>query len=144
MLAIATPNNLFFNRHIVSKTMLVMKLTLILLLSVCLQVSAKGYAQKVSLSEKNAPLENVFREINRQTGFTFIYTDLLLQKANKVSINITDASLEQALDICFKYQPFTYKIMNTMVVLKEKEKLVQVLKAEVYQEAAIFRLRVRL
>ena len=46
-----------------SKTLLIMKLTAILLLATCLQVSATGYSQKISISEKNAPLEKVMLQI---------------------------------------------------------------------------------
>ena len=42
------------------KTLLIMKLTAIILLAFCLQVSARSDAQNVSLSEKNVSLEKVF------------------------------------------------------------------------------------
>ncbi len=63
-----------------------MKLTAIILLAVCLQVSANGFSQKVTLSMKNAPLQKVFKEINRQTGFQFFYKDVLLKQVGKINI----------------------------------------------------------
>ena len=50
---------------------LVMKLTAILILSACLQVSATGLSQNISLSEKNVPLQKVFKQIHKQTGYQF-------------------------------------------------------------------------
>jgi hypothetical protein len=50
-----------------------MKLTSILLLAATLQVSARGYSQNVSLKVKGASLEKVMSEIQRQTGYRFIY-----------------------------------------------------------------------
>ncbi|HEV7333888.1 MAG TPA: TonB-dependent receptor [Flavisolibacter sp.] len=98
-----------------------MKVTAFLLLAICLNASATGNAQKVSLDENNVALDKVFREIKKQTAYTFVYTDALLKKANKVSIHISNAALKDVLDLCFKNQPLTYTILNTMVVIKEKE-----------------------
>jgi hypothetical protein len=52
------------------------------LLAVCLNASANGFSQKVSLKETNAPLDKVFREIKKQSDYTFVYTKALLKKAN--------------------------------------------------------------
>jgi hypothetical protein len=106
-----------------SKTLLIMRLTSILLLAFCLNSYAEGFAQKLTLSEKDVPLEKVFNEIKKQTGYTFIYREKLLQKTKNISISITNATLEQALDICLRDQQLTYTILNKMVVIKEVEVL---------------------
>ena len=49
-----------------------------------LLVSARGYSQKVSLSLSNASLGKVFREITRQTGYSFLYTDEVLNGMPRV------------------------------------------------------------
>ncbi|HKB43817.1 MAG TPA: SusC/RagA family TonB-linked outer membrane protein [Chitinophagaceae bacterium] len=99
-----------------------MKLTTFLMLAVCINASAKGYSQNVSLNETNSPLDKVFREIKKQSDYTFVYTKGLLKKANRVTVNISNASVEQVLDACFHDQPLTYTIFNKMIVIKEKEK----------------------
>lgn len=109
------------NRETLTKTLRIMKIAAILLLAACLQVSAKGFSQKITLSEKNAPLEKIFEKIEKQTGFTFAYTGTLLSKVKKVSIEIANASLEQALILCFNDQPFTYVIIEKTIVIKPKE-----------------------
>ena len=55
-----------------SKTWLIMKLTVILMIVACLQVQAKGYAQ-VSVSARNASLENVLKQIKKKYGLYFVY-----------------------------------------------------------------------
>ena len=57
-----------------------MKFTGILLFIASLQVTAKGYSQ-VTLSERNAPLQKVFKQIQKQTGYDFLYSVELLEKA---------------------------------------------------------------
>ncbi len=52
--------------RVITKTLLVMKLTAFLLLAACVQVSAKGFGQTISLYEKNAPLEKVIQQIKKQ------------------------------------------------------------------------------
>ena len=99
------------------KTMLVMKLTTILLLVGCLQVSAAGLAQKVSISTVNAPLKKVFKEIKRQTGYTFFYSSQLLEDAHNVTLSANDQDLRKVLDECFKDQPLVYNIVNRTIVV---------------------------
>ncbi|HEX6431931.1 MAG TPA: TonB-dependent receptor [Niastella sp.] len=93
----------------------------IFMLVACLNVTAGVYSQRVTLSGENIPLKQVFKEIKKQTGYTFAYRGILLQKAGKVTVHVTNASIQQVLDICFQDQPLTYSIFNKIVVVNEKE-----------------------
>src|SRR5882757_4989617 len=108
-------------QRVVFKTILCMKITVVLLLTTCLNASAIGYSQEVNLSGKNVSLEKVFKEIKRQTGYTFVYTLALLKKTGNVTINLDKAPLDQALNICLKDQPVTYSIINKIIVIRERE-----------------------
>jgi TonB-linked SusC/RagA family outer membrane protein len=123
MRSIACGNPLRLRRGAIP-SFLYLKLTLLLWMSVCLNTFAGSYAQSVTISAKDAPLDKIFREVKKQTGYTFIYTEAMLRKSNKVSIDINNASLQQALDLCFRDQPLTYTILNKMIIVKEKEKMV--------------------
>lgn len=106
------------------KLLLIMKLTAFLLLVFCLNAAARGYAQQVSLSEKNVALEKIFREIKKQTGYTFACTKAILQKARPVTISVTNEPILNVLDLCFQDQPLDYTIINrTIVVVNKKEKI---------------------
>ena len=106
-------------RHFLTKTLLMMtKLTTVLLVTACLQVSARGYSQKVTLSETDVSLKKVFKEIRRQTGYLFFYSDELLQQARKVSVHLRDAPLAEVLDSCFRDQPLVYDILDNTIVVK--------------------------
>jgi TonB-linked SusC/RagA family outer membrane protein len=98
-----------------------MKLTAFLIMATFLLVGARGYSQKVSLSLSNASLGKVFREITRQTGYSFLYTDEVLNGIPKVDIKVKNVPLEMALDQCFKDQPLTYSIVEHTVVIKRKQ-----------------------
>ena len=95
-----------------------MKFTTILLLAACLQVSASGFSQTVTLSLKNASLQKVFKEINRQTGFQFFYKDVLLKQVGKINIEVKDAAIDEVLKQCFSNLSVTYDIADKTIVVK--------------------------
>jgi TonB-linked SusC/RagA family outer membrane protein len=99
-----------------------MRLTTVILVASLMQVSAIGFAQKITLSKVNVPLNQIINEIRVQSGYDFFYSNELLKKASLVTINVKDASLEEVLAICFNNQPLTYKVDDKVVMLKEKER----------------------
>ena len=103
------------------KIFLAMRMTVILLTIACMQVSAAGYSQKVSLSVRKQSLETVFREIKQQTGYVFWYKLDMLTHAKKVTISLFDQDLTRALDQIFKDQPLTYEIVDKTIAVKYKE-----------------------
>ena len=113
-------------RRILIKTLLMTKLTAVLLVSACLQVSAKGYSQKVTLSESGVSLKKVFKEIRKQTGFLFFYSDELLDQAGKVSIHVKDAPLRAVLDSCFRDQPLGFEIDGNSIIVDARPPVVVV------------------
>ncbi|HEY6081878.1 MAG TPA: SusC/RagA family TonB-linked outer membrane protein, partial [Chitinophagaceae bacterium] len=96
-----------------------MKLSFVFLI-IAMQVSAKGYSQAITLSGQNAPITKVFRQIEKESGYLFWYENKLLKNTNKVSIDIKNVSIKEALDECFKNQPLTYTIVGKTIVIKEK------------------------
>ncbi len=104
----------------VRKLLLIMRLTTVILIASFLQVSAVGFAQKITISKKNVPLSQIINDIREQSGYDFFYSNELLKKTTPVSINVKDASLEEVLLLCFKNQPITYKVDDKAVMLREK------------------------
>jgi len=76
-----------------------MKLTAFLFLAACLQVSAKGYSQKVSFSGKNVSINAVFASIEKQTGLSFFFNYALIKDVKPVTLDVRDVSLEEALNV---------------------------------------------
>jgi TonB-dependent starch-binding outer membrane protein SusC len=105
------------------KTLLIMKLTCVLLIAACLQVSAAGYSQKITLSQKNISLSKVFTEIRRQSGYLFLYNDKQVDNGKKVSIRVKDASIEDVLEKAFKDQSLTYTMVERTIVVMPREKV---------------------
>ncbi|HET7118176.1 MAG TPA: TonB-dependent receptor [Hanamia sp.] len=97
-----------------------MNVAILLITVACLQVSASGFSQSVTLSGKNIPIEKIFSSVKTQTGYTFWYNLELVEKAKKLDVNIRNKPLKEALNICFANQPFTYEIIGKTIVVKEK------------------------
>ncbi|HXO77364.1 MAG TPA: TonB-dependent receptor plug domain-containing protein, partial [Puia sp.] len=97
-----------------------MKLTAIFILAVCLQVSATGFSQGVTLSFRNASLERVFKEVKKQTGYSFVYTRELLDEANGVTIKTENLPVQETLERCFQGMPLTFVIRDKFIIIKSR------------------------
>src|SRR5699024_10287752 len=126
------------DRELYRRIWFIMRLTTFLLLVTFMQVSASSFAQKVSLRHTNSSLKVIFKELKAQTGYNFLYTERLLQKANPVNIQVSDKELDQVLQQLFVNQPLTYEIDSKTVVIREKtrkkKELVWVNKEELHIE----------
>src|ERR1700720_801886 len=96
-----------------TKTILVMKITAILLLVAFLQVSARGYTQEsITISMKNVSLEKIFSAIKKQTNYSFFYDHALIQNEKTVTIDIKNASVEGALKASLKDLSSAFEIKD--------------------------------
>ncbi len=102
------------------KTVLFMKLTVILL-TVALHATAAGLSQGITLSEKNVPVVKVLKSIRQQSGYDFFYNNKTLELAGNVSIEVTNAPIEQALEQVFKNTPLTFSISAKLIVINKRD-----------------------
>ena len=98
-----------------------MKLTFVFLTAFLLNVSAKSSAQKVTLNVKNVTLDKVFREIERQTGYGFLFTKKMLKDAGRVTLDVKNEPVNDVLHQCFIEQPLNYTIQNYTIVIENGE-----------------------
>lgn len=98
-----------------------MRLIIIILMATMMQaIAVTGYGQKVTITKTNASIVDVFVEINKQTGYNFLYTNPVIKDAKPISLHIKEKDLEEVLKLCFNNQPFTYVIENKSIIIKEK------------------------
>jgi len=95
-----------------------MRLTIILLLACILQAGARGTAQTVTLSVTNMSLEKVCKEIERQTGYYFVYAGDLNKNSHSISLTIKEANINAALQQVFTGLPLSYQVIDRVVVVK--------------------------
>jgi TonB-linked SusC/RagA family outer membrane protein len=104
--------------HVLSEILMKVEFTIFLLVIVFLQVNAEGYSQHITLTQKNAEFENVFTQIMKQTNCHYLFLTPIIKNAKPVNVDLKNASLEEALDQCFKGQPFTYVVEKNTVVVR--------------------------
>lgn len=107
-------------RRCIAKPLLVMKLTILFLTVALLNAGAKGISQSVTIYAKNAPLQSIFIQIEKQTAYTFFYKSDLLEKGSDVTLDFKNVSLTVALEACFKNQPFTYSMEGKIIAVKPR------------------------
>lgn len=103
-----------------NQTLLVMRLTMILLTAAIFNVSATGLSQTITFTGKNASLQAVITAIKKQTGYSVVYNSDLLNVARPVSLNVTRVPLRDFLQEVFKDQPLDFSIKNTTIILSRK------------------------
>ncbi|TCC96549.1 SusC/RagA family TonB-linked outer membrane protein [Pedobacter hiemivivus] len=104
----------------IKKLLLIMRLTTVLLLLVIMQVSANSLAQKITLSEKNTPLESVFKKISKQSGYDFLFTGTMLKESKNVTVNVKNADFMEVLHMIFKNQPIEFRVDDKTVFLSKR------------------------
>ncbi|SEW53459.1 TonB-linked outer membrane protein, SusC/RagA family [Chitinophaga arvensicola] len=94
-----------------------MKFAAIIICTACLQVSATGYGQEITLSKKNMSLEKIFRAIEKQTGYVFFFDHQQLDIAPPVNIDVKMAPLNVVMESCLKDLPLTYTLVGKNIVI---------------------------
>ncbi|HWB91239.1 MAG TPA: TonB-dependent receptor [Puia sp.] len=111
---------LFCARGSLTKYLLMTKLTVIFIIALSTQSFANTYGQarNISLRLENVQLKKVFKAIENQGFFRFVYKDDILPKQQTVSINVKDATLEDVLAKVLANTPLSYhKITDNLVVI---------------------------
>lgn len=82
--------------------------------------SLKNPSVTFSVSEEK--MENVFRIIEKQTGYKFFYLDQQLDRNAKITISVKNVSLEKALEQILESSSLTFTINGKQIVLRKVRK----------------------
>lgn len=107
-------------RLFINQTMLVMKLTMVLLTASILTANATGFSQNVTFSGKHVNLLKIFSAIETQTGYYTVGSLKLLNEARPVSIDVKGMPLESFLKLVLKDQPIDFSISEKTIFLSRK------------------------
>ncbi len=98
----------------------VMKLSTIILLAACLQVSASSYSQTVTYACRNESLMNVFKAVKQQTGYVVFYDQAMLDTLAGVTLQAKDQPLESFMNKALKDLPLSYTVKDRTIVVTKK------------------------
>lgn len=109
-----------------SKTLLVMKISLLLL--VCCITSAfsmESLAQptsanmNMSISMKNVTVENILNRIEEISSYHFLYNKQQVNVVRKINVDVKNQSIQQVLNLLFEGSDVEYSINNRQIVLSK-------------------------
>lgn len=104
--------------HYISLRLLAMKLSLLLILLTCLPGYGKSFAQeKLRLQLRDGSLRQVLKAVEQQSNYRFVFHNETLPVSRKVSISVTDATLEQVLDQVFQGTGLSYTVKDDGLVV---------------------------
>lgn len=105
------------------KSLLIMKLTIILIFLSCMQLSAETYSQSITLNMKSVELRKVLSTIEKHSPYRFLYSERNIGNKDKVSIDVSDAAISQVMDQLLAGTGLSYKQLdnNLIVLVKENE-----------------------
>ena len=98
------------------KSILMMKMIIFLLIASCIQVQAAG--QKMSISKTNAPIKEIFKSIEKQSGYLFMYESGLIKSDMKASLKVHNADIDQVMNECLRGTSLGYTIVGKSILLK--------------------------
>src|SRR5690242_12504981 len=107
-------------RKKLSRAIRVFKFMFFFLTAVCMKVNGGVFAQNINLSLKDVPLAKVFKEIQRQTSYKFIYSDEVLDSKKQVSVSLNNVPLREALDKTVTSRDLEYIIDGNTIVVRRK------------------------
>ncbi len=106
------------------KTLLYMKLTTVILLTVVLQsIAGTSYSQNttLSISLKNASVQTVMQQIEDQSDFYFLYSRTVIDVDRTVDVQVKNAKITDVLSVLFKDADVVYKVDGRQIVLSKKQ-----------------------
>ncbi|HWK06716.1 MAG TPA: SusC/RagA family TonB-linked outer membrane protein [Puia sp.] len=108
------------SKSLLTKTILVMKLSAILILVTTLHVAARSTAQKVTYSGKAVELPKVLSAIREQTGYVFFYDKKYMQDISPITVSLKDAPVELALKTILQGLPLDFEIQGNTIFINRK------------------------
>ena len=102
------------------------KMKTLLLLGVLLfGFTVSAQSQKVSLDFKNERVEKVLASIKSQTGMNLVFSDQLVDVNRKVTMQLKDVTLKEALTRLLSGTNLTFEIRNNKIYFIEKKTVSQ-------------------
>lgn len=92
------------------------------LLTACQLYAGVSYSQTtiLSLTLKNATVEQALDRIEKETGYSFLFTDHTIDVGRKVNLDIDRGDIRQLLAQLFDSREVDYKILDKQIILSKK------------------------
>ncbi|WP_294081400.1 STN domain-containing protein [Proteiniphilum sp. UBA5384] len=111
-------------------------IALFLTIGISISYAGNSYSQAttLSLNLKNKTVREVFREIEKNSEYIFLYNRETLDPERRVSINVEKETISNVLDKLFEETDNIYNVSDRQVYISRVEKLKQAEIAEPKQQ----------
>ena len=111
--------------RLIIKCLLMTKLAILFIFILSMQSFANGYGQgNISLRLENSQLKKVFKAIEAEGYFRFVYKDAILPKDQLISIRVKDAQVEEVLEKVLEKTGLSYhKLSDNLIVITKESPL---------------------
>src|SRR5690606_14773441 len=109
-----------YQRQTFVKYMIKMKILLLCMVTSLVSVRATTYAQKVTLVVKEATLHDALDEIQKQTGYGFLYNSTLISKEQSISLTATNRDIKRVLADILHPRQLQLKIKHNTVFIRRQ------------------------
>jgi len=106
-------------RRLIIKRLLMTKLAILFVFALSMQSFANGYGQdNITLKLEKVQLKNVFKAIEEQGVFRFVYKDDILPKGQRINIRVKHAYLEDVLKKILENTSLSYyRLSDNLIVI---------------------------
>lgn len=103
------------------QTVRIMKITLLLVLLSLVQLQASVSAQLVSVKLKNASLQEIFEQVKRQTGVSFMFSNDDVRNLGRRDFKVESADVNTVMERCLAGTGLTFEIVDNVVIVRKME-----------------------
>lgn len=105
-----------------TKLLLIMKLSILLMTLAIMQASAAGLAQTVTLKQKGLKLEQIFKELRKQTGYNVLWTQKKISHTKAIDVDFNNTPLAMVMEQALKGQSLSYVIEEKTIIIKDLDR----------------------
>lgn len=102
------------------KIIMRINLTAVFLIASLLQVSAGGFAQKLTMHQDRASVKQIFKEIRKQTGYDVFYLPEVINDKKVVIARFSNTPIQQVMEKCLEGQQLTFAIFENSIVIRKQ------------------------
>lgn len=105
----------------ISKLLLIMKLTCVIILMALMQVSAATFGQNLTLRENNVSISKILFEIRKQTGYDVLVKSDRLNTSKKIDASFDNVPIKVVLDKLIEGTELEYVFNRKVITIKVQE-----------------------
>ncbi|WPU94559.1 TonB-dependent receptor [Mucilaginibacter sabulilitoris] len=101
------------------KTIKIMKLVTVLLLTGIMHIHAAVYSQNVyNFNVNNISVKQMFKQIEKTSKYTVFYRLDQVNIDKKINVELADASIETVMKNVLQNQPLTFQVVDDIIIIK--------------------------